>query len=60
MAPKTGRRARDDLPGRANTFHDANYPAFPRVKNFRTLSTHDSVVSPESLALRNRPGLTGN
>ena len=60
MAPKTGRRARDDLPGRANTFHDANYPTFPRVKNFRTLSTQDSVVSPARVALRNRLGLTAS
>ena len=49
-----------DLPDGANTRRDANSPAFPRVKNFPTLLSQRSVVDPESLALRNRLGLTAS
>jgi hypothetical protein len=37
------RTAYDDGQGGAHTFHDANFLTFHRFKNFRKLSTADSV-----------------
>jgi hypothetical protein len=51
------RTAYDDGLGGAHNAHDANYLTFHRVRGFRRLTLADSVVRPETLEVKGRPGI---